>query len=87
MREQGIAGMEIDGGWFGLYAPAGTPMAIVDRLQTEIKKAMADPATLQRMRELAFEPVASTPAESKKMMEEEVVKFRERVKVARIQPE
>ncbi|MDB5807766.1 MAG: tripartite tricarboxylate transporter substrate binding protein [Betaproteobacteria bacterium] len=87
MREQGIEGMEVDGGWFGLYAPAGTPAAIVDRLQAEVKKAVADPATLQRMRDLAFEPVASTPAESKRMMAEEVAKFRERVKVARIQPE
>jgi tripartite-type tricarboxylate transporter receptor subunit TctC len=87
MREQGIEGMEIDGGWFGLYAPAATPPAIVDRLQAEVKKAVADPATLQRMRELTFEPVASTPAESRRMMEEEVAKFRERVKVARIQPQ
>ncbi|HEY4372688.1 MAG TPA: tripartite tricarboxylate transporter substrate binding protein [Burkholderiales bacterium] len=87
MREQGIEGMEMDGGWFGLFAPAGTPAAIIDRLQSEVKKALADPATAQRMKEIAFEPVGSTPAESKRMMEEEVVKFRERVKVARIQPE
>jgi tripartite-type tricarboxylate transporter receptor subunit TctC len=35
--------------WFGILAPAGTPRAIVDRINAEVNKALADPAVLQKL--------------------------------------
>ncbi len=48
--------------WTGLFAPAKTPKAIVDRLATEIGKAMQDPATRKRYADVKVEAVGSTPA-------------------------
>ena len=43
-------------GWFGMFAPAGTPAAIVQRLTTEINKIQASPEMAKRMEDLNFEP-------------------------------
>jgi tripartite-type tricarboxylate transporter receptor subunit TctC len=49
--------------WLGLYAPKGTPAAIVDRLNAEVAKAVADPGVRERLLGLGLEPVGSTPAQ------------------------
>lgn len=49
--------------WFALFAPAKTPQAIIDRLQTETKAAIADPAVRGKMDQLAAQPVGNTPSE------------------------
>jgi tripartite-type tricarboxylate transporter receptor subunit TctC len=48
--------------WTGLFAPAKTPKAIVDRLAAEIGKAMQDPTTRKRYADVKVEAVGSTPA-------------------------
>jgi tripartite-type tricarboxylate transporter receptor subunit TctC len=49
--------------WYGLFAPAGTPRAIVDRIAAEGAKALADPALIERLASQGAEPAPSTPAE------------------------
>jgi tripartite-type tricarboxylate transporter receptor subunit TctC len=49
--------------WLGLYAPKGTPKAIVDRLNAEVARAVADPGVRERLLGLGLDPVASTPAQ------------------------
>lgn len=49
--------------WAGVFAPAGTPDAIVRRMSEEIRRAAADPALAQQMLPLALRPVGSTPEE------------------------
>lgn len=49
--------------WVGFLAPAGTPKAIVDKLNREIVAIVHEPGMTARMLELGFEIVASTPAE------------------------
>jgi tripartite-type tricarboxylate transporter receptor subunit TctC len=49
--------------WLGLYAPKGTPRDVVDRLNAEVAKAVADPGVRERLLALGLEPVASTPAQ------------------------
>lgn len=49
--------------WLGLYAPKGTPADIVNRLNAEVAKAVADPGVKERLVGLGLDPVASTPAE------------------------
>jgi len=60
--EAGLPGVRIVS-WFGLVAPAGTPDAIVQRLSSEIAKAMQTPELRARYERLAIRPVSSTPAE------------------------
>ena len=50
--------------WYILLAPAGTPQAIVDRLNAESVKAMAAPDMRERLAGLGGEPAAMTPAET-----------------------
>jgi tripartite-type tricarboxylate transporter receptor subunit TctC len=49
--------------WFGLAAPAGVPPAIVTRLNTEVRKAVAVPEVRARLEQIGGEPAPSTPAE------------------------
>lgn len=57
-----IKGYEVTS-WLGLFAPAGTPPAIVSRVHAEVKKALLDPATAQELGARALEVVASSPTE------------------------
>jgi len=49
--------------WNGLFGPAGTPPAIVDRLAAAMTAAMKDPEFLDRMQKIGIEPTPSTPAQ------------------------
>ena len=49
--------------WFGLYAPARTPPAVVQRVYEAVRDALADPALAQRLREQGGEPAPLPPAE------------------------
>jgi tripartite-type tricarboxylate transporter receptor subunit TctC len=60
MAEAGVPGYESIG-WFGVVAPAGTPQAIVHRLNTEITEALNDEKIKARMRDLGVEPMPTTP--------------------------
>ena len=56
----GLEGFEVLG-WFGLYAPAGTPADIVRRLNAEVNALIAQPATVTRFAELGAEPFGGPP--------------------------
>jgi tripartite-type tricarboxylate transporter receptor subunit TctC len=49
--------------WIGLAAPAGTPRAIVDKLQREVASIYADPAMMERLEKAGISAIQSTPAE------------------------
>jgi tripartite-type tricarboxylate transporter receptor subunit TctC len=71
MAEAGVANYET-AGWFGLLAPAKTPVAIVDQLNREIVKVMQIPELRARFAELGAEPVSTTPAEFAKFIHDEL---------------
>ena len=56
----GLEGFEVLG-WFGLYAPAGTPADIVRRLNTEVNALIVQPAMVQKFAELGAEPLGGPP--------------------------
>jgi tripartite-type tricarboxylate transporter receptor subunit TctC len=60
MKESGIADYEI-AFWVGLFAPAKTPKAFIDRIASETAIAMKHPDTMKRMKDLGSEGVGSTP--------------------------
>jgi tripartite-type tricarboxylate transporter receptor subunit TctC len=49
--------------WIGLLAPAGTPPAIVDKLQREVAATYADPAMIARLEKVGIQAVSKTPEE------------------------
>jgi tripartite-type tricarboxylate transporter receptor subunit TctC len=78
-----IPGYETNG-WYGLGAPAGTPPAIIDKLNTEINAALADPAFTARVAELGVEPFASSPNEFAKFILEFTEKWGNIIRAAGI---
>jgi tripartite-type tricarboxylate transporter receptor subunit TctC len=83
--EQGVKGYEVLN-WFGLFAPAGTPKEIVDRLQAEAAAMMNDPKTREMMTAEGAEPVASKPEVFAAFVKDEIKKWDEVGKAANIQP-
>ena len=49
--------------WLGLVAPKGTPAAVIDKIQAEVAKALADPAVKTKADASGLFPATSTPAE------------------------
>jgi tripartite-type tricarboxylate transporter receptor subunit TctC len=62
MAEAGFAGIEIDT-WFGLVAPAGTPEAVIGKLNAAFVQAVRDPEVAKQMANQGADAVTSTPAE------------------------
>jgi tripartite-type tricarboxylate transporter receptor subunit TctC len=58
--EAGVPGFEVLG-WFGVFAPAGTPPDVIKRLNSEINKIITKPSVVQRFAELGAEPLGGTP--------------------------
>jgi len=75
LEEAGLKGFE-SFAWFALLAPKGTPAAIVERLNNETVKALSDPAMRGKMVEIGAEPSPTSSAELKKLIADEVVKWR-----------
>lgn len=71
--------------WNALFAPAGTPKEAIDRLNAAAKKALADPAVAERMKEFSATIVASTPDELGAHVKAELAKWGPIVKDANVQ--
>lgn len=61
-RDLGYAQLDVVG-WFGMFAPAGTPPPVVDRIATDITAVLQMPDVQARLREMALTPTALGPAE------------------------
>jgi tripartite-type tricarboxylate transporter receptor subunit TctC len=70
LAESGLAGYSAYV-WMGLLAPKGTPPALIERLQRELKAALATPEVTGYMNEAGIEIVGSTPAEFDSYFREE----------------
>jgi tripartite-type tricarboxylate transporter receptor subunit TctC len=84
VREQGFPILEADG-WNGLFAPAKTPRAVIERLQKEVAAAVSHPDTAKRLREIGAEPVGSSSAEQDAILKRQVEQFRPVIKEMRIE--
>ena len=71
----------------GLVVPAGTPKDIVDLLQREIAKAVAQPDVKEKLAALGFVPVANTPEEFGERIKAEIEKWGKVVRDAKLRVE
>lgn len=71
--------------WNALFAPAGTPKEAIDRLNAAAKKALADPAVAEKMKDFSATIVASTPEELATHVTAELAKWGPVVKDANVQ--
>ena len=68
--------------WFGLLAPAGTPPEVVNRLQQEVAKALNSPAIKERLQAQGAIPSGNSPAEFARLIDSEIRKWAQVVKVS-----
>jgi len=73
--------------WYGLYAPAGTPPDVIEKLSAAAKKAARSPEFAKRIEQEGLEVTASDPAELDRYVKAEEVRWRKIVKENNIKPE
>lgn len=86
LAEAGVPGYEIVS-WQAVFAPAGTPQPVVQRLSTEIGKIIQDPEIKARLSALGVEPSGAGPAELGSFQKSEVAKWAQLIKSANIKAE
>ena len=86
MEEAGVKGMNI-AGFYGMYAPAGTPKEIVARVSTEVQKILKLPDVAQRFYDNAFIPGGSDPDAFTQMLRREYSRWEPIVKATGVQLE
>lgn len=79
LAESGLPGFE-SSGWFAILAPAGTPPAIVKRLNTELTAVLRSSEVRERFSAAGLEPMPSTPEELTAFMKSETVKWAKVIK-------
>jgi tripartite-type tricarboxylate transporter receptor subunit TctC len=71
--------------WFGLFAPAGTPRPIVDKLNAEILAVLTNPDMQNRLKDLGAQPAWTSPEDYQKLLESDYKKWAEVAKKAKIE--
>jgi tripartite-type tricarboxylate transporter receptor subunit TctC len=70
--------------WNGMFAPAGTPPAVVAKLEKALTEAIHDPIVSTRLKGMAINPSNDTPEQFKQLIESDVLKFRSVVQAAHL---
>lgn len=86
VAESGFAGFEADQ-WYGIVAPAGTPAAVVARLNAEINKALALPEVAQQLAVEGAVPTPTTPKAFGDLIAREIPRWAEVVKAGNVKPD
>lgn len=79
MAESGLPGFDVST-WFGVFAPAGTPPAIVDRLNSSFTTALRSPEMRERLARMGAEPAPMSAAEFAQFVRSELAKYEKVVK-------
>lgn len=66
--------------WYGILAPAGTPVDIINKLNAAIKTALADPAVQERLLKQGCEPLQNTPAQFATLLKDDLASWQKIVK-------
>lgn len=79
LAEQGLTGFEADS-WFAIFAPANTPKAVVEKLNTELNRIYRLPDVQARLKTLGLDPVLGTPEALASFQQKEIAKWAKVVK-------
>ena len=74
VSESGLPGFDVVS-WFGLYAPAATPTAVVTKINADVNRALALPDVQEKFKEMGFSTKLMSAAEFDTHLRAEVVKF------------
>ena len=85
-EESGLAGFDVTS-WVGIFAPAKTPAAVVDRLYKELAFVLRTPFVKERYGVLGIEPVGNSPRQFFEQVREDLARWEKVVKAANIKVE
>ncbi|MEO7405304.1 MAG: tripartite tricarboxylate transporter substrate binding protein [Burkholderiales bacterium] len=85
VAEGGLAGYKAET-WYGLLGPAGTPPAVIARLNAEVAKALAFPDVRNQFKTQGLDAAPSTPAQYALLIAEDLAKWAKLIKDAKIRP-
>jgi tripartite-type tricarboxylate transporter receptor subunit TctC len=84
--EAGLPGYEMTT-WFALFAPAGTPRPVVDKLNTYMRELVADPSAIKRLNDLHIDPMSMSADDFAAFVKAEAAKWERTVKEAGVKPQ
>ena len=73
--------------WFGIAAPKGTPQPVIDKLHSEVKKALASPDLAKRFADQGAEPGGISPVEFQTFVKAETERWGKIIRAAGVKPE
>ena len=79
IAEAGLPGYTFET-WFIVFAPAGTPKPVIDKLNTSLNQALNAPALRERMARDGFDPTPSTPEQARARLEQEMPQWAKLIK-------
>ena len=83
VAESGLPGFDYNL-WVGMFAPAGTPADLVDRINRDVLRVLATPEAKERLAALGADAMPMTPAEFRKFVQEEIAESAKVIKAAGI---
>jgi len=83
MQESGVPDFEVNS-WYGVCAPAGTPVALLDKLNADIHSVLRIPEVEQRLTELGMPPAPTTREEFDRFIRAEIARWAQVIKDAKI---
>jgi tripartite-type tricarboxylate transporter receptor subunit TctC len=75
LAEHGIKGVDAASGWHALFAPAGTPPAVIAKLNATLLPVLASPAMRERIVALGAEPASSTSEQLGKILAADLIRL------------
>jgi tripartite-type tricarboxylate transporter receptor subunit TctC len=81
LAEANLADFEINA-WFGVFAPAGTPRPVIEKLNAEMARIMSDPAVQEKLLQQGVDPVHGSPEDLAVLQKADLVKWRAAVEAA-----
>ena len=84
-EQAGVAGYKLDI-WFGLMAPAKTPVPILDKIYDEVKKFITLPETAERLRASGVEELVTSREEHAKVLKEDLDKYATLIRGLKLAP-
>jgi len=73
--------------WFGIWAPAGTPGDIVQKVSADVRKALADPGVREKLQNLGNDTMDMSPAEFARFVRDEIDTYQRVITAAGIKPQ
>jgi tripartite-type tricarboxylate transporter receptor subunit TctC len=86
LQQAGVADYDV-ASWNALAAPAGTPPAVIERLNAAANEALRSAAVQQRLLGLGVRPSGGTPAQLRSLLDSEIRHWRAVIRAAGIEPQ